>query len=86
MQNTDAISNMTAAELAIAERAAGMSIATFDDPNMPIVPLMGALAWVVKKRETPTLSYQAFMEASTIDEIQNVLGFDEDDEDAEGND
>ncbi len=80
MNNQDVVSQMTAAELAIAERAAGMSIASFDDPNMPTVPLMGALAWVVKKRTEPTLAYQAFMENSSLDDIQTVLGFGGDDE------
>lgn len=77
------INELKAAEYAIAERTAGLSIATLEDANFPKVGLLGAIGWVLAKRENATLSYNEYMETRTLEEIMDELGLS--DEDEEGN-
>ena len=76
------IDELTAKEMSIAERTAGQSITSLDNPDAPKVGLLTALAWVVLKRETPTLTY-AEVEELSFSKITEALGLDdEDDEDS----
>ena len=70
------INTLKAAELAIAERTAGISIATLDDPNYPKTDLLIALAWVLYKRDNPTVTFKDFGMKFTLSEITEQLGFD----------
>lgn len=74
------IETMKAAELSIAERKAGISIATLDDPNYPKTDLLIALAWVLHKRENPTVTFEAFGNEYTLTEITDMLGLSDSDE------
>lgn len=81
------IDDLTAFEVAQAERTAGMSMATLADQMVPKMPLVGALGWVLTKRGEPTLTYDAYMKRHKSHEIQeHVFGTDADDEPAEGGD
>lgn len=80
-QESPVIDQLMASELSIAERAAGLSMATLEDPNFPKVDLLGALAWVYEKRQDHSLTYKAYMESHTLQEIGRVLGMDVDDDD-----
>lgn len=71
---TNKIETMKAAELSIAERKAGLSLATLEDPNYPKADLLIALGWVIAKREEPTLSFEKYGETYTMDEITEQLG------------
>lgn len=71
------IETLKAAELSIAERKAGISIATLDDPNYPKTDLLIALAWVLYKRENPTVTFEEFGMKFTLTEITELLGLDE---------
>jgi len=83
MQNSDVIQSLTGAELSMAERKAGLSIATLEDPNFPKIDLLGALAWVHAKREDANLKFEFFMSTHTLEQITGLLGLNEEDEDAE---
>lgn len=71
------INTLKAAELSMAERKAGISIATLDDPNYPKTDLLIALAWVVYKRENPTSKFEDFGMEFTLEEITKMLGLTE---------
>lgn len=73
----NAFNTLKAAELSIAERKAGLSIATLEDPNYPKTDLLIALAWVLHKRENPTVTFEAFGMAHTLQEITDMLGLTE---------
>jgi len=85
-QSSHIIDQLTAAEMSIAERTAGLSVATLEDPNFPKVDLLGALGWVYAKRSDLTLSFKAYMETHTLTQITEELGLADvdDDVDAEG--
>lgn len=72
------IQTLTAAEVSIAERKAGLAITSLEDPTLPKVDLLGALAWVHAKRSEPLLTFPAFMERSTLSTILKALGQDDD--------
>ena len=80
MQESTIISSLTAAEMSIAERTAGLSVATLEDPNYPKVDILGALGWVYAKRANPTLSFKDYMESHTLDQITEELGISGEDE------
>lgn len=71
------IQEMKAAELSIAERKAGLSIATLEDPNYPKTDLLIALGWVFAKREDPTLTFEDYGNKYTLEEIVEQLGLSE---------
>lgn len=75
------LDDLTAFEESMAERAAGVSLASLEDENAPKVGLLGALAWAHLKRTEPTLSYDAYMKRTKTDEITAYL-FADLDEDA----
>jgi hypothetical protein len=83
------IDNLTAAEVAMAERKAGQSITSLANDALPKVSLMGALGWVQARRSDVKLTYDAYMNGHTLTEILTELGMsaDEDEqEDDEGKD
>lgn len=85
VQSSNIIESLTAAEMSIAERTAGLSVATLEDPNFPKIDILGALAWVHEKRSQPTLTFKAFMESHTLGQISDLLGLeDDDDSESEG--
>lgn len=78
--SSDVISQLTAFEMSMAERAAGVSITTLEDDNAPKIDLLGALAWVYVKRNEPSLPFVKFMQDHTLEQITDVLGMDDEDE------
>lgn len=74
---TNKIETMKAAELSIAERTAGLSLATLEDPNYPKADLLIALGWVIAKRENQNLSFKEYGESYTMEEITEQLGLNE---------
>lgn len=83
MAKKNVIDTMKAAELSLAERTAGLSIATLEDPNFPKTDLLIAMAWVIAKRQDPTITFKAFGEAHTLKEVTEFLGLHDDDEEDE---
>lgn len=75
------LDSMTAAEQAMAERAAAQSIATLGNEKFPQVGLIGALGWVLARRRDPRLKYDAYMSTHKLSEITRELGLSDDDED-----
>lgn len=71
------IETMKAAELSLAERKAGISIATLEDANYPKTDLLIALAWVIHKRENPTVTFEDFGMEYTLEDITKMLGLTE---------
>lgn len=78
------IQQLTAGEMALAEKTAGLSIATLEDPNFPKVDILAALAWVYARREEPKVTFNEFKDSKTLEQITDILGLG-DDEDDEGN-
>lgn len=77
MSKTNAIQTMKAAELSMAERTAGLSLATLEDPNFPKADLLIALGWVIAKRDNPKLTFKDYGETYTLEEITEQLGINE---------
>lgn len=73
----NAIQTMKAAELSMAERKAGLSLATLEDPNYPKADLLIALGWVIAKRENPALTFEDYGNSRTLEEITEELGLGE---------
>jgi hypothetical protein len=86
---TIGLDDLTAAELAIAERKAAQSITTLGNPQFPQASLLGALGWVLARRTDARLTFDAYMSSRKLAEITRELGLstndDDDDPDAEGN-
>lgn len=78
MANTNAIQTMKAAELSIAERKAGLSLTTLEDPNYPKADLLIALGWVVAKRNEPELTFEEYGNSRTLEEVTKELGLEQD--------
>lgn len=74
---------LKAAELSLAERTAGVSVGSLEDPNLPKVDLYIALAWVVYKRSNPTVTFKDFGNQYTLTEVMEVLGLESDDDSEE---
>lgn len=68
------IQTMKAAELSKAEKTAGLSLATLEDPNYPKADLLIALGWVIALRDDKTLTFEQYGESRTMEEITNELG------------
>ena len=71
------LDDLKANEVAIAERKAGLSVTTLEDPNYPVAPLLIALGWVIAKRSDPTLTYEAYGDSKTFTEVLKDLGLEE---------
>lgn len=69
------LDELTAFEESMAERTAGMSLASLEDKDAPKVGLLGALAWVHHKRTEPTLAFETFMKRTSSEEIATYLFF-----------
>lgn len=74
------IQSLTAGEMARAEKEAGLSIATLEDANFPKVNLLAALAWVYTRRDDNKVTFDAFKDTKTLEEITEILGLADDDE------
>lgn len=84
IKNSNVIESLTAFEMSMAEKKAGLSIATLEDPNYPKVDLLGALGWVHAKREEPTLKFEDYMKTRTLEQITDELGITDEDDDSSG--
>lgn len=73
------IESMTMKEISIVEQKSGLSISAMEDPNAQKGLLLTALAWVVKKRDIATFSWEE-AENLTLPEVLEVLGLDQDDD------
>lgn len=69
------INTLSAKEMGLAERTAGLAISTLEDPNYPKADLLAALGWVIAKRENASLKYEDYADR-TLDEITKDLGLD----------
>lgn len=77
------LNDLNALEEAEAEEAAGVSIlAAFANESSPRTKILGALAWVHRKREEPTLTFTDYMKSVKFRDIQEYL-FGDDDAEAE---
>lgn len=74
------LDSLTAAETALAERKAGQSITTLGSDRFPQSALIGALGWVLYRRTDVRITYDAYMESRTLQEITRELGLSDDDE------
>lgn len=72
--NQNKIQSMKAAELSKAEKTAGLSLATLEDPNYPKADLLIALGWVIALRTDKALTFEQYGETRTMEEITNELG------------
>ena len=69
------INTMSAKEMGLAERTAGLSLSTLEDPNYPKAELLAALGWVIAKRTDKELKYEDYAD-KTLEEITKDLGLD----------
>ena len=74
------VNKLNMAEIAIAEKKSGLSIRRLFDFESPNSALVTAVAWVVKLREDPKLSYDDFAKSVTFDECFDIINPDEDEE------
>lgn len=78
------LDDLTALEVAQAEKACGMSYASMADRDVPKIALLGAIAWVHKDREPEfKLSYLDFMKTVKAEDISDYV-FPDDEEDEAG--
>lgn len=73
------IKDLTAREMSIAERKAGLSLATLEDPSFPKADLLIALGWVLAKRDNPTLTFEEYGDTHTLEEVVESLGIEDED-------
>ncbi|GAA4075776.1 hypothetical protein ACFFOS_27640 [Nocardioides kongjuensis] len=84
---TARINTLNALEQAEAEEAAGVPLHKIEEEGSLKVRLWGAIAWVITKRDEPTLSYLDYMKRATYSEILTfVLGTDNAAEEAAADD
>lgn len=78
--------SMTAAEMEMAERHAGQSLATLGEERFPQVKLLGSLGWVLHRRTDPKMTFDAYMSSRKLKDINVELGLAEDEQADEGKD
>jgi hypothetical protein len=78
---TRRLDELNALEEAEAEKVSGIPITNLEDEERAKVSLLGALAWVHRKRSEPTLKFETYMKGTRTREIANYL-FGSDEEDA----
>lgn len=71
---TNKIQTMKAAQLSLAEKTAGLSLATLEDPNFPKADLLIALGWVLAREEEKGLTFADYGNRYTLNEITEQLG------------
>lgn len=75
------LSTLTLGEVSLIEDLSGMSISSIGDDNAPKGKAMAAIAMVIKRRTgDPKFTFNQALSLS-MDEVNTVLGVDEDDED-----
>ena len=74
------IEELTAKELMDAERKAGQSITSLDDPNAPKIGLMTALVWVIKRKDDKSFKYEDALDMP-FTSLMETLGLEDDDSD-----
>lgn len=74
------IQSLTLGELAKVEELAAAPISWFGNDDKPQGKLLAALAFVIKRREDLNFTFKDAMDLRT-DEIQNILGLEEDESD-----
>lgn len=78
------IDTLNALEEGMAEEAAGEPLTNIEEPDAPKVRIYCALAWVVKRRTEPSLSFDEYLKTHRFrDALAYVFG-DEDGSDDEG--
>lgn len=71
-------------ELGLVESKSGMGIGSMSDMNLPKAALLTAMAWIVRKRENPTFTYEQ-AEDLTQSEVNEILGMDDEEGEDAGN-
>lgn len=79
MARSSVIESMTAAELSMAERKAGLAITSLEDVNAPKVDMLAALGWVYRRRSDSSMTFEQYRERHTIQQITEELGIADDD-------
>lgn len=74
------ISTLTVAEVAKIEELSGQPITAFEDENRPKALPMAALAFVIKRREDSTFTWNKALELPFSD-LSVIIGLGEDEED-----
>lgn len=77
------LDDLTAGEVAAAEREAGQSITTLGNERFPQARLIGALGWVAARRSNPALKFDHYMSSRSLNAITRELGLETDDEEAD---
>lgn len=76
MSDNSKLDDLTAFEVMQAERACGVAFEKLGDTESETpgrTALLGALAWVHKKRSEPTLTFDAYMKSVKFDEPADYL-------------
>lgn len=68
------LQTMKAREMSLAEKTAGLSLATLEDPNYPKADLLIALGWVIALRDNPKLTFEEYGDSKTLEEVTADLG------------
>lgn len=72
---TKRIDTLNALEEALAEKAAGEPITVIEDEKAPKVRMYCAIAWVIEKRDNPTLSFDDYLKTHRFrDALRFVFG------------
>lgn len=77
------LDDLTAAEVAFAERKAGQSVTTLGNERFPQAGLIGALGWVLHRRTDARITYERYMESRKLNDITRELGLSSDEEPAD---
>lgn len=70
------IQNLTSGEITQIEKLLGRSMSTFQDPERPQAEVMAAFAYLIKRREDKTFTWEQ-AQAMTLAEINALISPDE---------
>lgn len=76
--------SLTMGEIASVESLSGQPISAMGDENAPKGKLMAALAYVTKKREDASYTFEQAMNL-TMEQVTEILGLDDDEDPKEEN-
>ena len=71
------IDSLSIGAISSAEKRAGVSITSLDDPSQPKAGLLAALAYEVARKDDSKLQYKDFSD-KTLAEITEILGLGDD--------